>query len=236
MRAKIGQHFLRSRKHISIICDAADIRSRDVVADLGAGRGAISKELLKRNPKSLYVVEIDECLCRSLQKKLQHENVVILCRNLLEVLPSDEFDKIVSSPPYYISSKLIERLAMSRFKRAVLVLQSEYVGKMLAKPGTRKYGWLSAISQACFRIEVISFVPKECFDPPPRVDSLVISLAQKRRASQRFIRLVRSAFLSRRRKVKNSSLAKIVKETQLREKRVFELTPEDFVVILRDNS
>ncbi len=232
----MGQHFLKSPKHISIICDAADIRDRDVVVDLGAGRGALSKEILKRGPKLLYVVEIDKYLCRKLKQELEHENVVILCRDLLEVLPSDKFDKIVSSPPYYISSKLIERLVMSRFEKAVLVLQREYVGKMLARPRTRKYGWLSVISQACFQIDVVSFVPKECFDPPPRVDSLVISLVQKRCASERFVRLVRAAFLSRRKKLKNSALAKIVGGTLFEERRAIELTPEDFIEILGEKS
>ena len=232
----MGQHFLRSPKHISIICDAADIREQDVVVDLGAGKGALSREILKRKPKLLYVVEIDEYLCRELRRELGRENVVILCKDLLEVLPSDEFDKIVSSPPYYLSSKLIEKLTMSRFEKAVLVLQREYVGKMLARPRTRKYGWLSVISQACFQIDVVSFVPKECFDPPPKVDSLVISLVQKRRASDRFVRLVRAAFLSRRKKLKNSALAKIVEGTRFEERRAIELTPEDFVEILGENS
>lgn len=226
----LGQNFLVSKEAITKICDETDVSSEDVVVELGAGLGFLSEELIRRNPRELILVEMDERICSYLMEKFRGR-AKVLCTDMMSLLPSDKFSKIVSVPPYNISSKLIRALLRSDFKKAVLVLQKEFVGKLRARPGTRKYTWISVLSQAVFHIEIAGYISRFEFVPVPKVDSLVVSLVPKgvsENAIEALFRIVTVAFSRRRRKI-----GKIlpIKDEKTAEKRVIDLSPDEFLKI-----
>ena len=60
------------------------------------------------------------------------------------------------------------------------MLQKEVVERIVATPGTKTYGRLSVVIQAFFETELIFIVPKESFDPQPKIESAILYLKTKK--------------------------------------------------------
>ena len=131
---------------------------------------------------------------------------------------SNQFQQL-SNLPYYITSPIIEKfLAMdARFATAVFLVQLEVAERLVAKPGTRDYGYLTVATQLVCAVELVCKVPPEAFDPPPKVTSAVLAIRTKKTIpdvaiSDRIFWLARLGFASRRKQL-HSLLASPIKKT-----------------------
>jgi 16S rRNA (adenine1518-N6/adenine1519-N6)-dimethyltransferase len=59
---------------------------------------------------------------------------------------------------------------------AFLVMQREVAERLVAQPGSRDYGYLSAFTQFYARSEIVLRIPPGAFRPPPKVDSALVAL------------------------------------------------------------
>ena len=77
--------------------------------------------------------------------------------------------------------------------------------RLAAEPGTSNYGRLSVFCQLCFMMDILALVPKEAFEPVPKVDSCIISL-QKTGFSPdaRTDGIIGALFSHRKKSVKNA--------------------------------
>jgi len=95
------------------------------------------------------------------------------------------------------------------------MLQKEVIERMVAQPATAAYGRLSVMLQWRYEMDNFLFVPPEAFDPPPRVDSAVVSMlprAQPAALQAPVLEdLVRVAF-SQRRKILRNTLGRWLEE------------------------
>ena len=88
--------------------------------------------------------------------------------------------------------------------RAVLMAQREVAERIVAPPGSRTYGLLSAITQMYARVEHLFTLPPEAFAPPPEVYSTVIRLTMHPRFeelavdAEGFLRFLRQIFALKR--------------------------------------
>lgn len=102
------------------------------------------------------------------------------------------------------------------------MLQKEVADRLSAECGTKKYGRLTVSVTRRMSVEPLFDVPPDAFSPPPRVQSSVIYMQPKKvdempeAAQDRFDQLVRKAFGSRRKTLRNS-LSGIVSERVLAE-------------------
>lgn len=176
-KKELGQHWLHDRETLAAIALEADIAPGDTVLEIGPGLGTLTSELLRHGAK-VIAVEYDAELARKLPgqfpgKELHVVNQDILQFNLSE-LPSGY--KVVANVPYYITSKIVEKLvrAANKPKTAVLLVQKEVAERIAAKPGDMSLLALSA--QIFTRARLGVFVPRALFTPPPKVDSQVVTL------------------------------------------------------------
>jgi 16S rRNA (adenine1518-N6/adenine1519-N6)-dimethyltransferase len=166
-------------------------------------------------------------------------NIKVIEGDVLKVhIP--EFNKVVSIPPYGISSRLLLWLFERNFDCAVLVLQKEFANRLIADVGSDDYGWLTVFTYYYANVELLDEVPKWMFYPTPKVDSIIVRLKLKKpppfklKNEELFRNLVQSLFTQRNRKVKNAF--KVMAEETVkpavvlpfRDRRVRELAPEDF--------
>ncbi|MBT6120433.1 hypothetical protein HOH45_03090 [bacterium] len=86
--------------------------------------------------------------------------------------------KIVANVPYYISAKIIQKLAKEKrwFQFAVLMYQKEFGEKLKANPGEKIYTSLTVFSRYHFLLDYGFSVSRRSFFPVPKVDSCVIKL------------------------------------------------------------
>ena len=229
------------------LSDYASLSKADVVLDAGAGFGFLTR-FLANKCKGVLAVEKDPHVAEVLREQLKGlVNVTIIEGDVLKAtIPS--FSKVVSIPPYQVSSRLLLWLFDRSFECAVLLLQKEFTSRLVAAVGSEDYGWLTVA--ACYRAEVqlLDTVPNFMFYPQPEVDSLIVRLKPWKMAPFEvkdeafFRRMVRWLFTQRNKKLGNAVVSfikntfKVAKEDAekvactipFREKRARELPPEAF--------
>ena len=189
----------------------------DHMVEIGPGLGVLTQELVPL-VKRLDAVELDRDLVARLPAQmLPLGNFTIHSADALKfdfcsLQQEQEKLRIVGNLPYNISTplmfKLIEQSAC--IKDMHFMLQKEVVDRLAAQPGSGAYGKLSVVMQYHCKVHKSLFVPPECFSPPPKVDSAVVSLIPHVKppvellSEQSFIALVTAAFAQRRKTLKNN--------------------------------
>ena len=243
----LGQNFMVDTSLFPRLSDYASLGKDDVVLEAGAGFGFLTR-FLSNKCKGVLAVEKDPRVAVVLREQLKGlANVTVIEGDVLKVaVPS--FNKVVSIPPYQISSRLLLWLFDRGFDCAVLVFQKEFARRLVAAVGSDDYGWLTVATCHSAEVKLLNAVPKSMFYPAPEVDSVIVRLEPWTAASFEvkdeafFRRMVRWLFTQRNKKLSNAlvpfikSTLKVAKEDaekmacafSFREKRVRELPPEAF--------
>jgi len=243
----LGQNFTVEPSIFQRMINYASLDLNDVVLDIGAGLGFLTR-FLANKCKSVLAVESDARLVKVLREQLKDlPNARIIKGDVLKVqIP--HFNKAVSIPPYRISSRLLLWLFNKNFDCAVLIFQKEFANRLVASVGSEDYGWLTVVAYHYVEVELLDDIPRWMFYPPPEVDSVIVRLKPKKpppftlKNEALFKQLVQSLFTRRNRKVRNAvslfmkgthaitagNTIKIVDSLPFRDKRVRELAPEDF--------
>lgn len=210
-KKSLGQHWLRDRDVLAHIADCAEITPSDTVLEIGPGLGTLTSELLGRAEK-VVAVEFDPDLARKLPGQFPGKNLEVLNEDILSFdltrLPAGY--KVAANVPYYITSKIVQRLMTStnRPSIAVLLVQKEVAERIAAQPGDMSI--LAVSAQVYAEAYLGDVVPAELFTPPPKVDSQVVVL--KTRATplvsldeeKHFFRMVKAGFSAKRKKLRSS--------------------------------
>jgi 16S rRNA (adenine1518-N6/adenine1519-N6)-dimethyltransferase len=204
-RRRLGQHYLVDQEVINKIVALAKIGPAERVVEIGTGRGALTRVLVDLGASYLGF-EVDR---RNFEETVRAVNGARAQIRLADAFQeSPEFDVLVSSLPYSESSTFIEWLCGIDFGRAVVVLQEDFVRKVIAPPGSRNYRGISALAQLSFDIQVIGRVRRDSFAPQPRVSSVIAVLSPKRRVPKAEVSNIMRLFSLRRRRV-DSALAEL---------------------------
>lgn len=229
------------------LADYASLNSGDVVLDIGAGFGFLTRFLAGRC-KGVLAVETDPKIVKVLRERLDDLSTVCVIEGNVLKIPIPPFNKVVSIPPYQISSRLVAWLFDKKIDCAVLILQKEFANRLVADIGSEDYGWVTVFAYYYLETELLDAVPKQMFYPEPEVDSAVVRLRARQsplftaKNERLFRQLVRSLFTQRNKKVRNSVLSFLKGVIGMKEddairsalalpfcdRRVRELAPEDF--------
>jgi 16S rRNA (adenine1518-N6/adenine1519-N6)-dimethyltransferase len=219
-KKSLGQHFLKDKEIVREIVYRSRFDPADRVLEIGPGLGALTL-LLAREVHHVIAVERDSHLIDMLNKRLSAEkieNVLLINEDILKLdfnrIPSlrERKVRVIGNLPYNISSPILEKLVENRhmLNRAVLMLQSELAGRLIANPGTKAFGAMTVFVQYHAHVSPLIHVPKEAFHPRPKVDSMVLEMDFQRPYPERtedevkFRRVVRGAFAQRRKTLLNS--------------------------------
>jgi 16S rRNA (adenine1518-N6/adenine1519-N6)-dimethyltransferase len=211
---KLGQHFLHDEALARRIVDFAAVSAGDRVIEIGPGLGALTW-LLAERAALVKAVEIDRGLAGHLADEVARRGT----KNV-EIIHADAvgFDyaaaaapgrlMVVGNLPYNVTGPILFDLVRAHplIKRATLLIQAEVADRLHAAPGGRDYGVLSVLLAACGRLTPGETVSAEPFFPRPKVVSRLIAVDFKPQTevADDFIRLVKAAFSSRRKTLKNS--------------------------------
>jgi 16S rRNA (adenine1518-N6/adenine1519-N6)-dimethyltransferase len=224
-RRRLGQHYLVDPEIIRKIVAEAKIERTDRILEIGTGRGALTKELVGLGA-SLEGFEIDRENFSATAKAVEGTGARTHLADAFKENP--EFDVLVSSLPYSESSTFIDWLGGTIFRRAVVVLQDDFVRKMTAPPGDRNYRGISALAQISFDMQIVGKVGRRSFSPPPKVNSAIVSFTPKTRVSRAEASNISRLFSLRRRQV-DAALAELgmTSEKSYGRRRVYSLTPSE---------
>lgn len=215
-RKRFGQNFLRAPHVVEKILAAAELTPGERVMEIGPGLGALTDRLLESGALVL-ACEVDRDLAAALEKR-GAANLVVHLGDVLKadwpaLLTAPPY-KLVANLPYNISSQVLFKILEHRalFGRLVLMFQKEVGDRLLAVPDTRDYGILSVLVQNWFEVTRVVKVAPGCFQPPPKVESLVLRFDPRPRPlapvadEAAFRGLVKAVFGQRRKTLRNGLL------------------------------
>lgn len=181
---RLGQHFLIKKSVLELIVKVLEVEPTDTIIEIGPGHGELTKHLLDKSPKKLIAIEKDRDLVSSIQHLVSSDDrLEIIEGDILELLPkianelkSQQAIKLVGNIPYYITGKLLRTLGQLEPKpeRVVLTIQKEVALRLTAAPP--KMNLLAASVGYWGKPEIVRFVPRGAFRPPPKVESAVVKI------------------------------------------------------------
>lgn len=221
-KKSLGQNFIADKGLLSAIVRDAGIENTDLVLEIGAGAGTLTRELSEKAAE-VYAFEVDESLAPILAENLSElDNVKVYFRDILkmtdpqvEEITGGRAFKVAANLPYYITTPLIMRFLESRLPVTSLtvMVQKEVADRLIAKPSTPEYGAITLAVRQRGDAKIVRKVSKNMFYPAPKVDSAVvrIDINHPRDLSpegKTLSRLIKAGFAMRRKTfVNNISMA-----------------------------
>jgi 16S rRNA (adenine1518-N6/adenine1519-N6)-dimethyltransferase len=216
IRAKksLGQNFLIDQNIIDKIIYTVEIKNKSIL-EIGPGTGNLTKNILKKKPKKLIVIEKDNHLAETLKINL-NSSIKIINNDVLKI-NENNLDKdvltVFGNLPYNISTEILCNWILNIknknfwFDNLVLMFQKEVADRIIADFNTKNYGRLSILARWKLDIKKICDVKPSSFYPKPKIDSSVLLLKPKLnfyplKNSKNLEKLTRVFFMHRRKMLK----------------------------------
>ncbi|MGB0429391.1 MAG: 16S rRNA (adenine(1518)-N(6)/adenine(1519)-N(6))-dimethyltransferase RsmA [Bacteroidia bacterium] len=257
LKKRFGQHFLKDENNAKRVADAVQLWGIDYnhLVEIGPGGGALTKFLVqnKTENQDLSLVEIDKDLINNLEGSYAEQGVRVLNVDFLKAdlsLLKGAFG-VCGNFPYNISSQILFRVLEHKHNvpEVVGMFQKEVAQRVAALHGSKTYGILSVLVQAYYTVESVMVLKPGAFNPPPKVDSMVIRLKRTKSKidglnEKKFFKLVKAAFGQRRKTLRNSIKVFVTDKdehlkTQLEpilQRRAEQLSVDEFIWLTRQLS
>lgn len=223
---RLGQNFLTDKKAVEKIINAAEIKPRETVLEIGPGLGALTKKLAKK-AKKVIAVEKDPKMAAILKETLRDcKNIEIVNEDILKFNTrrkiQDTRYKVVGSLPFYLTAPIIRRFlenAGVQPPQMTVVVQKE-VGERICvsqrtgssnktKKKNPKMSLLAVSVQFYAEPKIMGYISKKSFWPQPKVDSAILRIdpkikKDKKTDRQKFFQVVKTGFSQPRKQLINN--------------------------------
>ncbi len=213
-KKSLGQHFMHDPNTLDKIVRAASVKPGDIVAEVGAGAGALT-ESLARAAAQVFAIEIDERMQPLLEVRFDDWNhVYLVFADILKIdigaLLGDQEYLVVANVPYYISSAIIWRFLEARRppRRMVMTMQYEVAERIIGKAGSMNL--LSIAVQYYGSPRIVSRLSPAVFWPRPNIDSAIVRIETHvappvvTPSKSAFFRVLKAGFRLKRKQLRNS--------------------------------
>lgn len=219
-RKSLGQNWLVDPQVTRQIASQLAAGPGDLILEIGPGGGALTAELL-RSGADVCAVEIDRRMVDVLSERWPAEDRLTV--HHADILRADIGELTDGRPcfiagnlPYNITSSFLfklfdENLARpGAIRQVIVLLQKEAAERVAAGPGESETNVLSVFLRVWGEPELVMTVPRDVFDPPPKVDAGLIRFdvsAEPRVPIDHwdtFRRLVKGSFANRRKMLRNT--------------------------------
>ncbi len=179
-RRSLGQNFLRPDLADQLVADAA-FAPGDQVLEIGAGRGALTHALARRDV-DLVALEKDPRWAASLRRELARRgrhDVRVLCCDVLDYrIPRRPF-RVIGSLPFGSTTSILRHLLddpATTLVRADLIVQWEVARKRAVMPPS---SLLSTTWAPWWSFEIGRRIPAAAFRPVPSVDAAILRVTRR---------------------------------------------------------
>ena len=244
-KKKLGQHFLTDLSVAENIAQTLDFSDYNKVLEIGPGMGVLTQFLPWKEGK-VSVIELDtesinylKARYTSMAKNIHEGDFLkIDLRQLMGDVPF----AIIGNFPYNISSQIVFKALENRDLIPFFsgMFQKEVAQRICEPPGTKRYGILSVLTQLYYHADYTFTVKPGVFNPPPKVDSGVITLKRKENYQlncneELLFKVVKLSFQQRRKTLRNSlktlELPKNITEDSIFDQRPEKLSGDDFIAL-----
>ena len=237
-KKSLGQNFLIDKNISKKIVNLANNISKKNIIEIGPGKGALTDEIIKKDPKKIILLEKDKFLYEFLLNKYKNiKNIEIINQDALTYNYSiiKKPKTIISNLPYNISVKLIINWlkTLNQFSEIIVMIQKEVAQKMQYK-NIKKRNRLNVLTEITSNLDVKFNVSNNVFYPKPKVNSSVINIKPKKNIKINLDKLenfTRDIFKYKRKKISNVlNIEKIKNKEKINKLNIFKLRAEDLTL------
>lgn len=186
-RKSLGQNFLLDLNLTARIARAGGPLADVTVVEVGPGPGGLTRALLALGARRVIAIERDDRAVSALQELAGHypERLTIVAEDALRFDPrpllAGEPARIIANLPYNIATPLLISWLTTEpwppwYDRMVLMFQREVAERLVAQPGTKRYGRLAVLTGWRCEAKLLFDIAPSAFVPPPKVTSSVVRL------------------------------------------------------------
>ena len=186
-KKSLGQNFLIDEDVINKIINTGSIQNKNIL-EIGPGTGNLTRAILTKNPKKMFVIEKDSELCFLLRKKF-NEKIEIINKDILKFDEKNLHNEkltVFGNLPYNISTEILCKWIVNLdqnnfwFDELILMFQKEVADRIIAEFNTSNYGRLSILSNWKLKISKICDISPQSFSPKPKIDSTLLFFTPKK--------------------------------------------------------
>lgn len=187
-KKSLGQNFLIDENIINKIVNELNILDDSLVIEIGPGKGALTKLLVKK-AKYVLAYELDKECINYLNLNIKNKNLKIINEDILKAnIKEDILDYndikniyIIGNLPYYITTPIILKLIEDKLKvnKYLFMVQEEVANRYCYLENNKEYNALTVYLNYLFKTKKCFVVKNTSFDPIPKVQSAIISLEDK---------------------------------------------------------
>ncbi|MFH1452537.1 MAG: 16S rRNA (adenine(1518)-N(6)/adenine(1519)-N(6))-dimethyltransferase RsmA [Armatimonadota bacterium] len=219
LKKRFGQNLLTNKAILQQIAEATGAGKDDAVIEIGAGAGALTKELAALAAR-VFAFEIDRDFYPALEgMEKDYPGLELIKADFLNYDLENLLDGIngkailAGNIPYNITtpiiSKIFQKETLNKLKTIVIMTQLEYALRLTAGPSTKQYGSITLFVNYYADVEIVRKVSKGNFKPVPKVDSAVLKITplsgpRYRCSEETLFKIIRASFSQRRKKIINS--------------------------------
>ncbi len=170
------QHFLQSRELVNRLVRLANFSITDTVLEIGPGKGIITRELLNV-AGCVIAIEIDPTLTHFLCQKFSSPNLILFNQDFNHFpLPQTPFH-VFANLPFAKEGGIVRRLLYApNFQSAHLIVIKDVGFRWV---GFNHASLFSLTHQPWFDMHLVHRFKRSDFDPPPRIDSVMIAIKKR---------------------------------------------------------
>lgn len=201
-KKSFGQHFLHDQQVIAKIIAAAEPERFSHVVEVGPGTGALTEHLAPHAMR-LTLIEADRDLIAPLAERFPKAEIIQADAAKMDWTAIDGEWVMVANLPYNAANAILMGALSSPNPpaRMVVMVQKEVGERLLGQAPSV----LTVAVGMYAEVEKVCIVKPGAFNPPPKVDSMVLRLSPFRRGSGRgssdpesVIKLAKIGFANRR--------------------------------------
>ncbi len=213
LKKSLSQNLLKDKNLLDKMVRLADIERDDVVIEIGAGQGDLTRAIMAR-ARFVHAIELDRQFAPQLQQLEQSSsNLKVTFGSVLAIpfgaLAGCASVKVMGNIPYNITGDILFKLLyeMDVVKSAHLTMQKEVGERLVSAPFARAYGALSVIFQLHASVKLLLRLKPSLFLPPPEVESAFVAILFKQsgvRPEPGLIDFIKTCFRYKRKYLRHS--------------------------------
>ena len=186
-KKSLGQNFLIDKNIIEKIVNIINIKDENIL-EVGPGTGNLTTQLIKKDPKKIFVIEKDSNLASILKNKFENK-VEVINDDILEFeigTLCEEKLIVFGNLPYNISTEILCKWILNLdnkkiwFSKLILMFQKEVADRIISKYDCSNYGRLSILANWRLDIKKIMEIKPNSFNPKPKINSTLLFFLQKK--------------------------------------------------------
>ncbi len=181
-----SQNIYQNQENLERIINRINLSNTDIIIDIGAGNGVITKELVKHS-NNVMAYELDSQYFEILEERFKgNDKVEVINEDFLSAtLPNKEY-KIFANIPFSLTSDIINKITTtdSKLIEAYLFVQKESAERYVGKP---KNTQISTILSFIYDLDIVEIFDKWDFNPIPNIEIVLLRIAKKINPEKEYI-------------------------------------------------